>query len=363
METNLSNPNPELKKFFQNQTFRWILSLVFAILLISFVFWVAGVPLEDFWKALSEAGWMALIAVVLIMVSQLVFQAISWKILMRGSQESVPFWGALWAILTGWAGNFITPSMYLGGEPLRAYVLSVRSEISFGRALASVLVHKFLELTSFVFFLLSSSLLVFWFYYHHLSVPVQVAVVFCLAVITLFFVLLLFAFVRRKRFFSGMARFLARKGIAPSFWKRYLKKILKMENEIYKSISTNLFWSFASLGVMVLFHLTIFIRPFFFFVFLGYFLKIQELALIFLLVQLIQAIQLTPGGLGILEGGTIGIFAILHIGPPQALGYATFCRVGDGILVGSGILFLFLCGAQGDLFGVPKMIEEKDLSG
>ena len=57
--------------------------------------------------------------------------------------------------IVGYAVSFLTPSAKIGGEPVRAGLLSSRHNIPFNKALSSVVIDKTLELTtSALFFIL-----------------------------------------------------------------------------------------------------------------------------------------------------------------------------------------------------------------
>jgi uncharacterized protein (TIRG00374 family) len=110
-----------------------------------------------------------------------------------------------------------------------------------------------------------------------------------------------------------------------------------MEDALLDSFYKNPLCTLISFLLMMVFELLIFIRPLLFFVFLGKNLDLGELAFIFLMIQLVQAFQITPGGIGILEGGTMGILSLIRIGTAQAIGFATFSRIGDIVILFTGL--------------------------
>ncbi len=321
--------------------FFWV--LVTIGLFIGIFYWT-GIKFSDILQAIDLAGLGALSLVLTAMFGQLIVQAWSWKILLKGSGYPIRFWIVWQAILAGWAANFITPSMYLGGEPVRAYILKKKAGMAFGTALASVIVHKFLEFGTFMVFIISSMIAVFYRFHTSIGTELQIAVLTCVAFFLLFLIGIALAVFRQQRFFAVLCNSCIRWKIFPKFFQKYQPKIEEMESFILASFKTYSRATLLSFAVMLLFDLVILIRPDCFFPFLGRKLDAAELALLFLMIQLLQALQFTPGGLGILEGGLVAIFSILYIDAPQALAFATFCRIGDITIVAIGFAVVFFLG-------------------
>lgn len=82
-----------------------------------------------------------------------------------------------------------------------------------------------------------------------------------------------------------------------------------------------------------------------------------ELALIFLMIQLVQALQITPGGVGILEGGIVGTLAVLKIKAAPAITFATYCRLGDFVIVSIGLSLAFFMGLSRTIFSNTQPIK------
>lgn len=319
---------------------QWLtLSLMFLFSITAFglIFWITGTKISDFKQAFWQVGTTGLIMVISAMVGQLVIQALSWNLLFTKNNYKVTFKSSLSAIFMGWATNFLTPSMYLGGEPIRAYALTRYSNIPFHRSLGSVFVHKFLEFVTFMIFIILSTIFVFRYYKNILDKNIQfvITITILFLLVCLFTVILAIYF--KKRCFSFLANFMIRCKLLVKFLQKHMTKIKEMETSILEAFYKSYFHTTLSLLLMILFDILIFIRPILFFAFLNKNLTLKELALLFLSTQLLQALQFTPGGIGILEGGTVGVLSLIGIAPAQAIGYATFCRIGDFLIVSIGI--------------------------
>ena len=313
-------------------------ALMLAICLFFFmaIFWLTDTRISDVANAVEEAGMFSLLLVLGAMFGQLFIQSISWMVLLRGSEVRASFRTSTIAIFVGWVANFFTPSMYLGGEPIRAYVLSQDTGIPFGKALGSVLVNKFLEFSAFLFFIVCGTALAFCRFRPVLCKEVQIGVALSVLGMILFFLAALLSLALKKHFFCFACNLLVRCKIAPRFFEKNFPRVKEMEDSIIDAFYQNRIYTIASFFLMLLFEFLIFIRPWFFFICLGKSLHFGELSLLFLMIQLIQAMQFTPGGIGILEGGTVAILNAVDVLPAHAIVFATFCRLGDILIVSTG---------------------------
>jgi len=71
--------------------------------------------------------------------------SIQWLILLRQAGSKKGIFSILLARLTGFAISYLTPSLYLGGEPVRAAILNDKS-ITYKKTLATVVLDKYIEL-------------------------------------------------------------------------------------------------------------------------------------------------------------------------------------------------------------------------
>jgi len=90
---------------------------------------------------------------------------------------------------------------------------------------------------------------------------------------------------------------------------------------------------------------SIFLRPWIFFYFMnGRFLGSEYLCAIYVVTNLINMVPHTPGGLGIFEGGMLGLFKIMNLsdaqGAEQAAAFSLMTRMGDVVLLMVGIYLI-----------------------
>jgi uncharacterized membrane protein YbhN (UPF0104 family) len=85
-----------------------------------------------------------------------------------------------------------------------------------------------------------------------------------------------------------------------------------------------------------------FLRPQVFFYFADQQLfSFAQLAIIFALIAVVSSVLwITPGGIGVFEGGMVGIFALLGISQGSAVAYGLALKMVELPLVGLGLLHL-----------------------
>ena len=326
--------------------YKWLLLLVIVTGFILIIAYGTDTEFKDIVAAWRQAGWAAMLAVVAVMLTQVLIQAFSWQVLLYGCGYRLRFALACQAVFVAWAANFVTPSMYLGGEPVRALLITHEAGISFGKALASVVVHKFLEFAAFMVLIIASSILICYRFRQLLSRHLQSSLLLGVGLMIFVFVTILVSLLWKKRLLEASAHLAMRWRIFPCLLQRALPKIIEFEDTLLDAFHKNPRFTMLSLLLMVLFEALVFIRPLAFFIFIGRSLPMGELALLFLMIQLILAMQFTPGGVGIFEGGIVATLALIHISPAHAIGFASFCRLGDLVLVGIGLVFAVLNGLK-----------------
>ena len=110
--------------------------------------------------------------------------------------------------------------------------------------------------------------------------------------------------------------------------------------------------------LFMLTHVTMYLKPLLFF-WLGWgkVLSPAELGLIFLTSQVLLAFQLTPSGVGTLDGGLFGVLAVsgIAITQPQCAAYLLCIRLWDGLTIAAGAALAAHVGVG--LFAEPKGAE------
>jgi glycosyltransferase 2 family protein len=99
---------------------RYIL-FAFGLIVLCLLVWNIG-P-SNIYEAASRLGPLALGIILIPSVIMYVIEAYGWKLVLGPSASTVPFWRLLAIRTAGEVVNMTTPTAYLGGEPLKAYLL------------------------------------------------------------------------------------------------------------------------------------------------------------------------------------------------------------------------------------------------
>jgi uncharacterized membrane protein YbhN (UPF0104 family) len=118
-----------------------------------------------------------------------------------------------------------------------------------------------------------------------------------------------------------------------------------MEQIIHRSCTHGWRTFFAAQAVTLISAVSILLRPWIFYYFMsGKFLGSEYLCAIYVVTNLINMLPHTPGGLGIFEGGMLGLFNIMDPGKgnaaEQAAAFSIMTRIGDVVLLLVGIYLI-----------------------
>lgn len=201
---------------------------------------LAGSDLKGVWSLLSNFRWR--FALVLLFYGVIFgLDTLGWKFALRPNVQSrIPWIRLFRARLAGEAVNYVTPSASLGGEPVKAWILSRRHGVPMQEGMASVVIAKTTFTLSMLLFVAagvavtlmtqpSSSKLMAWVW----------VVLPGLSLLTLLFVLIQFLnpFERSSRFLSRWM---------PAWFLKLIEKVHHWDAEIvsfYRQSPGSVLWS------------------------------------------------------------------------------------------------------------------------
>jgi uncharacterized protein (TIRG00374 family) len=189
-------------------------------------------------EAATSLGPMAVLAILLPSLLMYAVEAYGWRLTLGPHAHRLSF-GRLFAIRTaGEVVNMTTPTAYVGGEPLKAYLLK-RHAVPIVEAMASVVTAKTTMTLAEVVFILAGIILSFWTMgvakspseaSTESSTPVGAAVF--TATLLLFGILLLLT-MQRRGLFIGLLRLLRRCRIRVSYLESREDKLLALDRAIH----------------------------------------------------------------------------------------------------------------------------------
>lgn len=284
----------------------------------------------------------------------------SWLILLRGAGIRVRWREVLSPMLAASAVTYLTPSAYLGGEPVRAYWVAKEAGVGMAHAMAPTMVERLLGGISLLFFAAVGGFFVVL--SPNASAATKGAVALGLVVMTVFLLLAVISFARNFHWLSKGFRALGRL----IRWGRVLDRLAGsaavMEEQIYQVLSRRLGHVLGSFILQLVTVFLTYIRPQIFFYFTKQVLfTFPQLSLFFTLNVFISAfIWLTPGGLGLADGGRAGVFRLLGLPLSSAFAYNLLFRFVELMQVSLGVYILLRRGLLSWRFGQIRVeVEER----
>ena len=320
-----------------------IISTVVGLTVLILIFYLAGI--QNVFFEIGQIGLLGAVVFIANALFILLLFTFSWQIILASYGCRLSFMDVFAARVIGFAVSYLTPSMYIGGEPLRAYMISKRHQLPITKVGATVVVDKFLELGAGLFFIYLGSI---WTLIEY-SLPRKIY-------LTLFTVnilfgagmgMLLFNFLYESKLFTSLATLLERINPLSKIIRKIKPEISKLEDHVFLAFNQHRTTTLLAFCIKLGAGFLVFIKPSIFFYFLKTVFKLSELALLFALTHLVLALQFTPGALGIFELGEVGVFKLVGIGPNRALAFSLMVRVTDLLGVAVALFLVFRLGWRG----------------
>jgi len=137
---------------------RYIL-LTLGLIVLGLLVWHIGPG--NIYEAAARLGPLTLLAILIPSILMYAVEAYGWKVVLGRAAQGVPFWRLLTIRTAGEVVNMTTPTAYLGGEPLKAYLLK-KYHVPMEQGAASVVIAKTTMTIAEVFYILAGIALGFW---------------------------------------------------------------------------------------------------------------------------------------------------------------------------------------------------------
>jgi uncharacterized protein (TIRG00374 family) len=229
----------------------------------------------------------------------------------------------------GFPLDFIVPSVYLGGEPLKTVYIAHVCHLPGQRVLATIIVAKFQEFGGLLCGMVVAAALFLW---HTDSLPTRSAILLMgmLSGLTGLFGLTLYAFASNLQPIGRLIDCLARCRCLRARMAHWRSPVAEMETLISTTLTTRLQVFLLAQGITCLSMVSLFIRPWIFFQALpdtrvGF----DQLCVIFVLTNVVNALTLVPGGLGWFEATMAGYASAAGIGDAKGAAFALVNRIAD----------------------------------
>ncbi len=294
-------------------------------------------------KEIVGMGIVGFLAVAVTVIASMVTWSLSWYALLRGAGIPVSWPRTVAPLLAGFSVSYLTPSMYIGGEPVRAYWVAQDASIPTARVMATAVVERILSGFSTLAFVAIGAL--FAVTSPQISLADKGAVGIALGAVALFLVLLLVPLVRNARWFSRLLARLAR-AIPSRRLLRAAAHVATVEDEIHRAFTSYRGATLLAFGFQLLTVFLNYIRPQVFFHFTQRSLfTFPQLSLYFMLSFFVNSfLWIAPGGFGVTDGGRVAAFTLLGVSTSGGVAFNVVFRFVDLVLVGIGVQLLLRRG-------------------
>ncbi len=316
------------------------LSIVVGLgLLGGVLYYVGWQSVFDWIKSIGVVGAVAVFGDVFLAITAWI---LSWWFILLAYGVQIPLRSVIGARLAGFAVSYITPSLYFGGEPLRAVMAVNHSDAPATRIVATIVIERFLGGVSLLLFILIGAV------YAVLSptiAPDEKHVVMGGVGFIMFWSVIGFIdFAGNLKWISRVIRVF--QYILPRFKAAFNKaadKVSETEDEIYDAFTRHWRGTLLAFFMQLVGTFFAYIRPELFFHYsAGMTFNFAQLSLLFTLNMVISLfLWITPGGVGTGEMAMIGIYRLVGIGKGGAVAFSLIFKFFELIFVSLGLSYLF----------------------
>ncbi len=321
------------------KTLLFILSLVVGITLFIGVLQYIG--WDEVRKSFSTFSWSVIGAVIALGLLQMAVLIYRWQLILEAQGDRVPYRKLLAPKFVGYTISFLTPGLYVGGEPVRAYLLKKTTKVRLSHGMASIMVDKILDFTYPLPFLVAALIYAIFEY----NISWGAVSIFVLALIVLIGLLILFYIqtYRGKGFFSMLIRIFHLDKL--KVIRKYLDKFLYFEKLIITFFNKKPKLFIEGLLLSLLGGVLVFVQFYVILYALGITAGLWQI-LVMMVFMILAFLVPIPASLGSLETGQAIVFSALKYTPSLGIAFSLVLRVVELVKVGIGLMFLSNIGLR-----------------
>jgi putative membrane protein len=322
--------------------FRYLL-LGVGLLTLSFLVWHIGPG--HIYEAVARFGPGALFVMLIPSVVMYVLEAYGWKIVLGPAAERISF-SKIFAIRTaGEVVNMTTPTAYIGGEPLKAYLLQ-RHHIPMVEGLASVVIAKTIMTIAQVLFILIGIALAFW-TLGPTGSSAQMTAAGLLSAGVLSCGVAAFILVQRRGLFTWLLETCRQFGLHIAFLEARAEKLRSLDRTILDFYAHHQSAFYASTGLYLLGWLAEAVEVFVIISFLGGPASLLSATAIGALSVLIKGgTFFIPGSLGAQDGGNLLLLKAFGYSDLTGMTFALLRRFRELVWILIGLACLAILGKR-----------------
>lgn len=300
-----------------------IIFIVLALLLLYFV--LSKVGFSKILQSLEMLKWYYLLIAAALNLFVFIIWNYKWKLLVD-KVSKVRFWELFPIEMTGIFVGTSTPTLNLGGDPLRVYYVSKKFKKEQSKYVHTVVIDKLTNVAIWTVFIFLS--LLFLSIFLKVSTLIKVIIESLIIIILLLIGLFIFYKKTRKERIVKMIHPLFRKKF-PDFNK--FIAYLREQRENIKVAIKEFYRNKKELNQQILLgvfaELTMFAKAYLLFILLGYNINPIYVIIAVSISIMISQIIIVPGGIGVVESSLISMYALMGINAEIAAIVAILDRV------------------------------------
>ena len=316
-----------------------------AVGLLTLVFLVWHIGPGQIYEAASQLGTIGLFVLLIPSTIMYVVEAYGWKITLGPSAKNIPFWRVLAIRTAGEVVNMTTPTAYVGGEPLKAYLLT-KHHVPMVEGLASVVIAKTTMTIAEVVFILMGIALAFWSVGADGSSGQSVAA----GLVSVGFLVLVtaaFVFVQQQGLFTWLLKFLRKIGLKIHYLEVREKKLQSLDRTILDFYRDNRLTFCSSIGLFFVGWMAEALEVYIIIYFLGGpAMALSAISISALSVFIKSGTFFIPGSLGAQDGGNMLLLRAFGYSDVTGITFALIRRFRELVWIGLGLLCLVLSGGS-----------------
>ncbi|MGH7217524.1 MAG: lysylphosphatidylglycerol synthase transmembrane domain-containing protein [Nitrospiraceae bacterium] len=320
------------------------LALFFAgVLALFLIVWQIG-P-QRIYDAAAQLGPVALLVMLIPSAIMYAVEAYGWKVTLGPSAKDIPFWRVLAIKTAGEVVNLTTPAGYIGGEPLKAYLLS-KHHVPMVEGLASVVIAKTTKTIAEVLFILLGITLAFWRVDSDGSLA-QTVVAALVSVTLLLLVTSSLVYAQREGFFTWLLEFTRKIGLKIRFLEAREEQLRSLDRMILEYYRHNRRAVYSSTGLFFLSWLAEALEVYVIIWYLGGpALVLSAISINALSVFIKGGSFFIPGSLGAQDIGNFFLLKDFGYSDVAGVTFALLRRFRELVWIGAGLLCLVMLGGH-----------------
>ncbi len=280
-------------------------------------------------------------ALVFLIQSGLIFicTTLGWYVLLRAYGGKCPLRSVFGAMAASHTVSYLTPFLYVGGEPVRAALVARWFSAQSHVVIATIAIERLLVMTSSGVIIFIGSVVGLQ---SDMPFALRWILFACAAIVLLATLLLIVGIIKEQRGLSVTFRYIQRFLPQREWIQRMDDALVRVETEIHHALTNHLRGTVIAAFLCTAAVLLSAMLPFVFLYFAyGRILSLGEISLFFALHTLFGAIfWITPGGIGIAEAFFVGIFHLMGLPPEGAVAFSFALHFFAVIIITNGFAYI-----------------------